>query len=51
MIFAASMPFKAVKKVKEIADAVGFKSPSYFCSVFKKAEGMTPDDFRRINTF
>ena len=51
MIFAASMPFKAVKKVKEIADAVGFKSPGYFCSVFKKAEGMMPDDFRRINAF
>ena len=38
-------------KVKEIADAVGFKSPGYFCSVFKKAEGMMPDDFRRINAF
>ncbi len=38
-------------KVKEVAAAVGFKDPSYFCAVFKKAEGMTPDDFRRVNAF
>ncbi len=39
------------KKVKDIAALVGFKDPSYFCSVFKKAEGMTPDVFRRNNAF
>lgn len=38
-------------KVKEVAAAVGFHDPSYFCAVFKKAEGMTPDEFRKINTF
>ncbi len=39
------------RKIKDIAATVGFKDPSYFCAVFKKAEGMTPDDFRRINAF
>ena len=38
-------------KVREVAAAVGFKDPSYFCAVFKKAEGMTPEEFRRINAF
>lgn len=38
-------------KVKEVAAAVGFKDPSYFCAVFKKAEGMTPDDYRSLNAF
>ncbi len=38
-------------KVREVAAAVGFKDPSYFCAVFKKAEGITPEDFRRINSF
>ena len=38
-------------KVKEVASAVGFHDASYFCAVFKKAEGMTPEDFRKINAF
>ena len=38
-------------KVKQIADAVGFNDSSYFCAVFKKAEGMTPDEFRKVNAF
>ncbi len=38
-------------KVKEVATTVGFKDPSYFCAVFKKAEGITPEDFRRNNAF
>lgn len=37
--------------VKEVAAAVGFHDVSYFCAVFKKAEGMTPDEFRKINAF
>ena len=39
------------KKIKDIALSVGFKDPSYFCSVFKKMEGVTPDGFRRMNVF
>ena len=38
-------------KVKEIASKVGFHDASYFCAVFKKSEGMTPDEFRKINAF
>ena len=38
-------------RVKDVAAAVGFNDPSYFCAVFKKSEGMTPEDFRRINAF
>lgn len=38
-------------KVKEVAAEVGFHDVSYFCSVFKKAEGITPEDFRKINAF
>lgn len=38
-------------KVKEIAEKVGFHDASYFCAVFKKAEGMTPEEFKKINAF
>lgn len=38
-------------KIKDIAEAIGFNDASYFCSVFKKSEGMTAEEFRRINTF
>lgn len=41
----------AAWRIKDVATAVGFKDPSYFCAVFKKAEGMTPEEFRRVNTF
>lgn len=34
------------KKVREIAKMVGYEDSSYFCSVFKKCEGMTPITFR-----
>lgn len=39
------------EKIKEIAAKVGFHDASYFCAVFKKAEGMTPDEYRKINAF
>lgn len=35
------------KTVGEIARLCGFDSPSYFCSVFKKNEHMTPQQFAR----
>lgn len=38
-------------KIKDIANAVGFNDSSYFCAVFKKSEGVTAEEFRRINTF
>jgi len=34
-------------KIQDIIERVGFKSESYFCSVFKKQEGVTPGQFRK----
>lgn len=34
------------KKVKEISVLCGFESASYFCMVFKKFVGITPEEFR-----
>lgn len=36
--------------VKEIAHLAGFNDESYFSSTFKKTEGITPIEFRNINT-
>lgn len=35
--------------LKEIASSVGFNGTSYFCSVFKKHEEMTPVEFKRMH--
>lgn len=35
------------KKISEIAAMCGFESPSYFGSVFRKASGTTPDQYRK----
>lgn len=35
------------KKVRQIAGMCGFESPSYFGKVFKKAIGMTPEQYRK----
>ena len=32
--------------LKEIAASTGFNDLSYFCSLFKKSEGITPTEFR-----
>ncbi|TFE28549.1 AraC family transcriptional regulator [Cohnella luojiensis] len=34
-------------KMQEIAARVGFENPSYFSSVFKKLEGMSPEQFKK----
>ena len=34
--------------VKEIAYSVGYSTPQYFCRVFKKAYGLTPQKYRNI---
>lgn len=34
-------------KPTDVAELVGFKELSYFCSVFKKFEGMTPSEFKK----
>lgn len=34
------------RKIKDIAASVGYKDSSYFCSVFKREFGLTPEEFR-----
>ncbi len=36
-------------KINEIARAVGYSNESYFSSLFKKKEGLSPRQFRRLN--
>ena len=31
----------------QISELMGFSSPSYFSQCFRKAEGMTPNEYRR----
>lgn len=35
-------------QIKEIAHTVGFTDVSYFCSVFRRIENMSPTEFRRL---
>lgn len=35
-------------KINQIADHIGYK-PSYFNRLFKKSEGITPSEFRKVN--
>ena len=35
-------------KVYEIAELTGFNDATYFCMVFKKLEGLSPTDYRKI---
>ncbi|EFM11204.1 transcriptional regulator, AraC family [Paenibacillus curdlanolyticus YK9] len=37
------------KKMYEIARMVGFDNASYFCAVFRKQTGMSPDAFKRMH--
>lgn len=37
--------------VKKIANMVGFKDAGYFASVFKKAEGILPGEYRKQHSF
>lgn len=36
-------------RIGEIAAAVGYDNTSYFCSMFKKMEGMSPGKFRKLH--
>lgn len=38
-------------KLSEIANACGFASTNYFCTVFKKHIGQTPEEYRRSNIY
>jgi len=35
-------------KIADIAKAVGFSDTSYYCSIFKKIEGITPGAFKKL---
>lgn len=39
-----------LKKISDIAAEVGFESNSYFSTVFKKQEGISPNKFREFNS-
>lgn len=36
------------KKIEEISSVCGFKDPNYFSRIFKKIEGITPKEYKRI---
>ena len=36
-------------RIGEIARHVGFETPGYFSTLFKRYEGMTPETFRKLN--
>lgn len=36
-------------RIQEIASRAGFENPSYFSSVFKKVEGMSPEQFKKFH--
>ena len=36
------------KKIHQIADSCGFQDSSYFCKVFKKNVGYSPEQFRKV---
>ncbi|MDF2543614.1 MAG: hypothetical protein K0S47_3332 [Herbinix sp.] len=36
-------------KIMEIAQLVSYSDTSYFCSIFKKQENITPQDFRKLH--
>lgn len=37
------------KKIHEISRLAGFENVSYFCAVFKRVTGMTPEQFKRLH--
>ncbi|WP_260411003.1 AraC family transcriptional regulator [Paenibacillus sp. JGP012] len=36
-------------RIYEVADRVGYENASYFCSMFKRHTGMSPERFRRLH--
>lgn len=38
------------RKISDIAKEVGFESGSYFATVFKKKEGLSPNEYRKLYT-
>jgi AraC family transcriptional regulator, arabinose operon regulatory protein len=38
-------------QIKEIASLSGFEDVSYFCSIFKKIEHVSPNEFRKLHSY
>jgi AraC family transcriptional regulator, arabinose operon regulatory protein len=36
-------------KIHDISESIGYNDESYFCALFKKYEGVTPTEYRKIN--
>ncbi|MCR2805792.1 response regulator [Paenibacillus soyae] len=49
MIRAAELLKDRGLKVREIAHRVGYENVSYFCSVFQKHKGSTPNEYRKLH--
>ncbi|MBE5734268.1 MAG: helix-turn-helix transcriptional regulator [Clostridiales bacterium] len=47
--FAAKRLVYTNDSISHISADCGFDSPNYFCNTFKKSEGLTPSQFRKIN--
>lgn len=39
------------KKIKDIANELGFSDPNYFCKVFRQFTNLSPGEFRKNNTY
>ena len=46
---AKDLLIRSNQSLKEIAFALGFESPDYFCRLFKQKTGITPSEFREKN--
>lgn len=38
-------------QIKELASLVGFNDVSYFCSIFRKVEKMSPMEFKKLHVY
>ena len=36
-------------RIYEVADLVGYENASYFCTMFKRHTGMSPEKFRKLH--
>ena len=45
---AKSLLMTSRRRVSDIAEAVGFNSPKYFCHAFHRSTGMSPREYRRL---
>lgn len=43
------LPVLADRTVKEIGESVGFRDPSHFIATFRRKEGLTPEQYRRLH--